>query len=224
MNSEKKQKIKEIERMKPESRGINIKDGLKIAKHIEEINPEIIIESGRARGASTEIFAKYFPDKKIISIDFDKHSRDTKYSEKKLKKYKNIKLVYGDSRKIIFNYLKKTSHVFIDGPKGHEAIILAAKLFEEKNVKSISLDDFSEDDFYTTIIENIFTHVTKLKTKDNQNGRAILIDKRKCELNKQTLEKYKTWFDKIRPFYTKYTYKLKPRTIKKTIEAIIRKK
>lgn len=196
-----------LRNVKKEKLGLNIEDGKLIAEHIEKINPELIIESGRARGVSTEIFAKCFPDKKIISIDYDKNSQNSKYSEKKLQKYNNVKLVYGDSREIIEKYLTKKSHIFIDGPKGHEAILLAIQLFENKNVMSISLDDFPKSSYYHYILESIFGEMIK---SENKNGRVVILDKEVSKINKVAFDAYVKWFEEIRPFYTKFTYKMKP--------------
>ena len=207
-----------IKTVKSEQLGINLDDGLFLVEHIKSINPEIIIESGRARGVSTEIFAKCFPEKLIISIDFDKNSQNSKYSEKKLKKYKNVKIVYGDSREIIFKYLKnKKAHVFIDGPKGHEAILLSKKVFENENVISISLDDFPKNTYYTNILESIFGNIQKSYQSFNKQGRAVIIDKKTSKINKQAFKNYINWFEQIRPFYTKWTYKLKPGLLTKLL-------
>ena len=63
----------------------------------------LIIESGRARGQSTKIISECFkqPHYKIKSIESQKYSADVKVSYRRLKDYKNLKLIFGNSFDII---------------------------------------------------------------------------------------------------------------------------
>src|SRR6266404_8944754 len=60
--------------------------------------PKQILESGRARGKSTLILARCFPNTHIISVEFDRQSENAAAAEAKLKPYQNVDLLYGDSR------------------------------------------------------------------------------------------------------------------------------
>lgn len=207
-----------IWKLRKEPRWINYYDWFNLVNDIEKKQPEIIIESWRARWYSTEILATCFPNIKIISIDFEKN-KDTKISEEKLSKYNNIEIVYWDSRKIIDNYLTNNkSYIFIDWPKWHEAILLTSKIFNNENVLSIALDDFPVESFYTNIIENIYWKVIKsYELEKSEDCRMIFLDKSVSKLSNEVLNIYIKWFDNIRPFYTKYTYKINFQPLKKIL-------
>src|SRR5438105_3090858 len=49
--------------------------------------PKQILESGRARGKSTLILARCFPNTRIISVEFDRQSDNAAAAETKLKPY-----------------------------------------------------------------------------------------------------------------------------------------
>jgi len=123
-----------------EERGILNSEMLLICAMISAMGINIIIESGRYRGRSTEILAKFFQDTnvKIISIELLK-DENADYVEKKLQSYKNVKLLYGDTNivlpKIIFRE-KKSMAILFDGPKGKEAIDLFKRLLSiNSNIK-----------------------------------------------------------------------------------------
>ena len=68
---------------------------------IEPYAPKQILESGRGRGKSTLILARCFPEAQIISVELDPHSPNAPVAEAKLKPYGNVKLLCGDSRKLL---------------------------------------------------------------------------------------------------------------------------
>ena len=142
-------------------RGIFNSEALLIVSIAKLFGVSHLIESGRARGHSTNIFAKFFsdePDFKITSIDYDNTSEDTKYSEKYLAKYSNLELIYGDSNFLIPSHIVNDCVVFIDGPKGDGAILLAAELFKEKRVKAVMIHDLHKNTFHRNICEAIFAN------------------------------------------------------------------
>lgn len=120
-----------------------------------------IIESGRARGHSTKTLCDFFSDEKykIKSIDFDKDSEDVRYSERKLKKYKNIELLYGDSNDIIPKLITENSVVVIDWPKWQDALLLAIKLLKNKKIKMIMIHDLHKTSFERNIFDILFNNV-----------------------------------------------------------------
>ena len=142
-----------------QSRGIINSEALLLITLIQYYDVENFIESGRARGYSTNLIAKYFKGTniKITSIDFDEKSEDAKYSEKLLTKYPNVNLIYGDSQKIIESEVKENCVVFIDGPKGDEAIQLGARLLKNKLVKAVAIHDLPKDTWNRDICETIFS-------------------------------------------------------------------
>src|ERR1700674_4871004 len=68
---------------------------------VKPFAPKQILESGRARGKSTLIRARCFPDARIISVEFDRQSENAAAAEAKLKLCSNVELLYGDSREIL---------------------------------------------------------------------------------------------------------------------------
>ncbi|MCH7928851.1 MAG: hypothetical protein IID03_12860 [Candidatus Dadabacteria bacterium] len=150
-------------------RGIFTSEALLIISIIRAFGVNLLVESGRARGYSTKIFAEFFKDNsdfKIVSIDFDKSSEDTKYSEKQLKNYSNTSLVYGDANKILPKYITEECVVFIDGPKGDDALLLAADIIKNPYVKAVCIHDLHKNTFHRNICEIIFTDTFFSDDKD----------------------------------------------------------
>lgn len=141
-------------------RGILNSEALLIIAVAEYYGVKHIIESGRARGHSTNLLAKYFTgsDTKITSIDLDKHSPDAHYSEEYLKRYQNLALIYGDSFTLIKEQVEEDCVVFIDGPKGEAAIRLCSDLLKDKRVKAVLIHDLHQNVFTRNICELIFTN------------------------------------------------------------------
>lgn len=163
--------IKSVERQKEkfekisqniscEPRGIFTSEALLVVAITESLGVNLLIESGRARGYSTKLFAEFFKDNddfKIVSIDKDKCSKDVKYSEAQLSRYSNVLLKYGDAKKTLSNYVDANCVVFIDGPKGDEALLLAADLINTEKVKAVFIHDLYKNAFQRNICEVIFT-------------------------------------------------------------------
>lgn len=97
-----------------------------------------VVESGRARGHSTETIAVNGID--IISIDHASDD-DIQYSKKKLKKYKNVKLVYGDSREMVNHYTHQPCFLLEDGMKGQTAIRFVINKLINNNVRFAGVHD-----------------------------------------------------------------------------------
>jgi hypothetical protein len=152
-----------------ELRGIFTSEALLIASVIKSLEVNLLIESGRARGYSTKIFAEFFknyPSFRIISIDFDRNSEDSKHSEEQLKKYGNLKLVYGDSTEILPTLITEKCAVFIDGPKGDEALLLAAKVMENSLVQAVFIHDLHQNTFIRNVCDIIFNKTFFSDNKD----------------------------------------------------------
>jgi hypothetical protein len=100
-----------------------------------------VMESGRARGQSTFILGGIFPQSKIISIEFDRDSPDAPVAEDRLKDFPHVELLYGDSRRLLFERLEPGAVVIIDGPKGFRAIRLALQLLRTGKVHMVFIHD-----------------------------------------------------------------------------------
>jgi len=149
-----------IRNTKFEIRGMLNSELLLVFSLASYLNINQIIESGRARGYSTKILARSFlgSEKYIQSIDYDRFGKDVKFSEKNLKKYRNIKLFYGDSIQLIPKLIKEDCIVIIDGPKGERAIQLALKILKDKRVKIVFIHDLHKNTFSRNLAEILFPH------------------------------------------------------------------
>lgn len=101
----------------------------------------LILESGRARGQSTFVLGRIFPESKIVSIEFDRNSPDSAVAEARLKNFGHIELLYGDSRRLLFDHLRPGAVVVIDGPKGFRALRLALQLLSTGKVRMVFIHD-----------------------------------------------------------------------------------
>src|SRR5947199_7327370 len=95
---------------------------------IKPFAPKQILESGRARGKSTLILARCFPESRIISVEYERQSENASAAEAKLKNESNVDLLYGDSREILPARLQDGDAVLIDGTKDFRAVKLAIAL------------------------------------------------------------------------------------------------
>lgn len=87
-----------------------------------------ILESGRARAQSTRVLAALFPDKPIISVEFDPNSPDVAVAAARLKGLPNVELLFGDSMVLLPQSLQDGDLVIIDGPKHFRSLRLALQL------------------------------------------------------------------------------------------------
>jgi predicted O-methyltransferase YrrM len=109
---------------------------------VQPFAPRQILESGRARGKSTLVLARCFPDARIISVEFDRQSENAAAAEAKLRPYQNVDLLYGDSRAILPRRLQEGDAVLIDGPKGFRALGLALDLLRTRKPCAVFVHDF----------------------------------------------------------------------------------
>lgn len=109
---------------------------------VKPFAPKQILESGRARGKSTLILARCFPDARIISVEFDRQSENASAAEAKLKARSNVELLYGDSREILPQRLQIGDAVLIDGPKDFRALKLALDLIRTGKPCAVFVHDF----------------------------------------------------------------------------------
>jgi hypothetical protein len=109
---------------------------------VQPFGPRQILESGRARGKSTLLLARCFPDAQIVSVELDSVSPNATAAEAKLKGYDNVDLVYGDSRRIFPERLQPGDAVLIDGPKEFRALDLALELLRSEKPCAIFVHDF----------------------------------------------------------------------------------
>jgi predicted O-methyltransferase YrrM len=120
---------------------------------VQPCAPKQILESGRARGKSTLILARCFPEARIISVEFESHSPNAAAAEAKLKPCQNVELLYGDSRKILPQRLQSGDAVLIDGPKGFRALKLALQLLRTGKPCAVFIHDFPPNSPWRKFLE-----------------------------------------------------------------------
>jgi hypothetical protein len=137
-----------------EKRGILHSEMLAVCAVCDELDIEVIIESGRYRGQSTFILANYFDGKgvRVISIELDRENaikylgpevspavidENMAFVEKRLAPYNHVQLLYGDAKNIVPQLVRelagKRLAILLDGPKGIEAIDLVRKLLSNSS-------------------------------------------------------------------------------------------
>jgi hypothetical protein len=109
---------------------------------VKSFAPKQILESGRARGKSTLVLARCFPNARIVSVEFDRQSENVLAAEAKLKPCSNVELLYGDSRQILPDRLQTGDAVLIDGPKDFRAIKLALDVLRTGKPCAVFVHDF----------------------------------------------------------------------------------
>jgi Methyltransferase domain len=123
---------------------------------VKPFAPTQILESGRARGKSTLILARCFPNARIVSVEYDRQSENVAAAEAKLKNESNIDLLYGDSREILPERLRDGDAVLIDGPKDFRALRLVVDLLRTGNPCVVFIHDFPSDSPQRKFVERNF--------------------------------------------------------------------
>ncbi len=149
-----------IKNIKYELKGITNSEMLLFISLVHYFRVKLIIESGRANGLSTKIIAENFkpPDFEFYSIENNKYSPDVKKSYEKLKNYRNIKLLFGDSNKLIPKLITEECCILIDGPKDDAAITLALECLKKPLVKAVFIHDLHKDSPHRKWVEKIFSN------------------------------------------------------------------
>jgi len=145
-----------------EERGILNSEMLAVCAISEALKVDIIIESGRCRGQSTLVLAKYFSGSqvKIISIELERDN-NADFAEIRLEGFENTQLLYGNSLDLIPEICRNCSDqkiaLLIDGPKGKIAIDLITDIFKANdNVPVAFLHDTRKGSDARRITEQLF--------------------------------------------------------------------
>jgi len=98
---------------------------------------KVVIESGRARGQSTYMLAKYLPDAIIHSFELRNHP-DELFAQERLKDFGNVNLYGGNGSEMVPLLAAEMicpTAVLCDGPKGAAAVDIIAKCFSNPWVR-----------------------------------------------------------------------------------------
>ena len=124
-----------------EQKGVLFSEMLFLGACLGDRRPMRIIESGRARGQSTHVLALMYPDSEIASIEYDDQSPDCPISAQRLAPFSNVKLLFGDSTKMMPSMLREGDVVLIDGPKHFRAVRLALRLMATGKPAAVFIHD-----------------------------------------------------------------------------------
>lgn len=141
-----------------EKRGILNSELLLACSIMDIYDPEIILESGVARGHSTEVFARFFPEKKIIAFE-KADDEDAKYGKDRVSRYGNVNYQYGDVFSLVPKFTKQRFVAVIDGPKGLDAIKLARLFYKNDRCLAIMIHDFHSNAEERADLERAFPNV-----------------------------------------------------------------
>jgi SAM-dependent methyltransferase len=117
-----------------EERGILHSEMLAVCGVSSLLGVDVVIESGRCRGQSTLVLAKFFErtKTKIVSIEWMR-DENAAFAEQRLAPYKHVELLYGNAARLVPQVLSRYPGqrvaLLLDGPKGQEAIDLARAAF-----------------------------------------------------------------------------------------------
>ena len=125
---------------------------------VKPFAPKQILESGRARGKSTLILARCFPEARIISVEYDRQSENAPAAEAKLKNERNVDLLYGDSLQILPQRLQEGDAILIDGPKDFRALKLAVDLLRTEKPCAVFIHDFQPSSPQRKFVERNFSN------------------------------------------------------------------
>lgn len=117
-----------------EERGILHSEMLAVCGVCQELGVDVVVESGRCRGQSTLVLAKFFENTgtRVVSIEMLR-DENADFAEKRLAPHKHVELLYGAAAMVLPGIMErfpgKKVALLLDGPKGVEAINLARDAF-----------------------------------------------------------------------------------------------
>jgi hypothetical protein len=149
-----------------EEYGILHSEMLAVCALCDELNVDVIVESGRCRGQSTLVLANYFQNKptRIISIELER-DENAKFAEKRLSPYSTkVELRYGDSCVVMPRLIRKLKGgrvaILLDGPKSQVAVDLVKELLgQADNIVAIFLHDTRRGTPPREIVQRSFARV-----------------------------------------------------------------
>ena len=130
-----------VEDVAYEEKGILYSEMFFLSLAVSQFEPLRMVESGRARGQSTELLAKLYPDMPIISVEFDENSPDVAVAKKRLAPYKNVECRFGDARELLPELSKAGDIALVDGPKSFRGLKLVFNLLATRKFDLVFLHD-----------------------------------------------------------------------------------
>jgi hypothetical protein len=131
-----------------EPRGILHSEMALIIGASRDLGIEVFVESGRARGQSTYMLAKYLPNVTVHSIEANTKHPDEAFARERLRGFLNVNLYSGDGAQGCIAFCAdarpKRTAVLCDGPKGLNAIATVKLCFRFAHVLAGFMHDMRE--------------------------------------------------------------------------------
>ena len=150
--------------------GIWFTEGFLACSIYDMLGVDTVLESGRAYGQSTEIFAKYGFN--VISIDTCTSYKDAEnIAQTRLQGFSNVSLLKGNSTVMFPNLVKQHSDknigLFIDGPKGVIPQNSLVESCKQSNVLVAAFHDRQPENnmYHTHTIDFIYNEFNYLNNK-----------------------------------------------------------
>ena len=119
-----------------ERRGILHSEMALIIETCQRLGVKAVVESGRARGQSAYMLAKYMPDVAVHSVELRDHP-DEAFARERLAGFANVNLYCGDGNTLVPMIARQQmvcTAILCDGPKGAAAVDIIARCFELPHV------------------------------------------------------------------------------------------
>lgn len=143
-----KEEVKNLSIEEYENRGILNSEAAFVVGLVRRLGVDCVVESGRARGRSTFLMAKYLPDTEIISIE-NSNDSDAQFGIVRLRGFKNVRLVQGDAKILVPTFVRESLQsrkkvaLIIDGPKGYDAVRLLENVIKRHELSFAAIHDMN---------------------------------------------------------------------------------
>jgi predicted O-methyltransferase YrrM len=154
--------VRRLAGFQPEIKGILASEMLLFCALSRWLGAETVIESGRARGDSTQLLAEFFAGPgvaRVLSVERSRYTEDALVALRRLGgRYPRLRLLFGDAFALLPRLCARAGPctVLIDGPKGKYALQLAARLLRQEAVRAVFLHDCHLDTEARPVIERLF--------------------------------------------------------------------
>ncbi|WP_259074568.1 hypothetical protein [Salinibacter ruber] len=189
--------------VKYQAKGVFHSEMLLVCAITEALGVSHIVESGRARGQSTYLLARYFDAStgcRITSVEYEKYTRDAIIAMNRLRGHSNVDLQFGDSWNLLPSLCtEEECIVVIDGPKGRDAVQLAARVLRNPEVRVVFIHDLHAVAAGRKMTEQFFPDSNTFFTDDEQYVEAFRdLDERCWEEMKEYPETAEGWAPYLR--------------------------
>ena len=153
-----------LDRFRHEIKGVLSSEMLLFCALSRHLGVGTVIESGRARGNSTQMLAEYFAGPggaSVFSIEYFKYTEDSLIALRRLAgRHPNLRLLFGDAFVLLPRLCARAGPctVLIDGPKGKYALQLASRLLRNGDVRAVFIHDSHQDTEIRPAIEQLYPH------------------------------------------------------------------